>query len=213
MGVMAIFDNMNYFFENNGYKVVDRSLIPDNEVTFANAWGICDQDLFTKVLSEADLSFAAGKPFLNLAVTTSNHRPFTYPEGFIDIPSGTNREGAVKYCDYAIGELIRKASTKPWFNNTLIIVMADHCAGSAGQAELPFKEYQIPFIIYNPSLIQPQKADQLSSQVDVAPTLFGLLNWSYESKFFGKDILKMNPQDERHLLPTIKNWASSKKMA
>ena len=212
-GGYGYFDNMNYFFENNGYKVVDRSLIPDNEVTFANAWGICDQDLFTKVLSEADLSFAAGKPFLNLAVTTSNHRPFTYPEGFIDIPSGTNREGAVKYCDYAIGELIRKASTKPWFNNTLIIVMADHCAGSAGQAELPFMEYQIPFIIYNPSLIQPQKADQLSSQVDVAPTLFGLLNWSYESKFFGKDILKMNPQDERHLLPTIKNWASSKKMA
>ena len=210
-GGYGYFDNMNYFFENNGYKVVDRSLIPDNEVTFANAWGICDQDLFTKVLSEADLSFAAGKPFLNLAVTTSNHRPFTYPEGFIDIPSGTNREGAVKYCDYAIGELIRKASTKPWFNNTLIIVMADHCAGSAGQAELPFMEYQIPFIIYNPSLIQPQKADQLSSQVDVAPTLFGLLNWSYESKFFGKDILKMNPQDERAFIANYQKLGFIKK--
>ena len=196
-GGYGYFDNMNYFFENNGYSIVDRSKIPDNEVTFANAWGICDQDLFTKVINEADLSYAAGKPFLNLAVTTSNHRPFTYPDGFVDVPSGTNREGAVKYCDYAIGELIRKASTKPWFNTTLIVIMADHCAGSAGQAELPFMEYQIPLIIYNPGLIIPQKVDKLSSQVDVAPTLFGLLNWNYESKFFGKDILKMNKKEER----------------
>jgi phosphoglycerol transferase MdoB-like AlkP superfamily enzyme len=130
-------------------------------------------------------------------MTTSNHRPFTYPEGLIDIPSGKNREGAVKYCDYAIGELIRKASTKPWFINTLIVIMADHCAGSAGQSELPFMEYQIPLIIYNPGLIQPQRVDKLSGQIDVAPTLFGLLNWNYESKFFGKDIMKMRPDEER----------------
>ncbi len=196
-GGYGYFDNMNYFFENNGYNIIDHGQIPDNEVTFSNAWGICDQDLFTKVIKEADLSYAAGKPFLNLAMTTSNHRPFTYPEGFIDIPSGTNREGAVKYCDYAIGELIRKASVKPWFKNTLIVIMADHCAGSAGQAELPFMEYQIPLIVYNPNLIQPQRIDKLSSQIDVAPTLFGLLNWNYESKFFGKDILKMSKVDER----------------
>ena len=196
-GGYGYFDNMNYFFENNGYSIVDRTVIPDSEVTFANAWGVCDQDLFNRVLREADLSYAAGKPFLNLAMTTSNHRPFTYPEGMIDIASGTGREGAVKYCDYAIGELIRKASTKPWFSNTLIVIMADHCAGSAGQTELPFMEYQIPLIIYNPAIIQPQRIDKLSSQIDVAPTLLGLLNWNYESKFFGKDILKMKPEDER----------------
>ena len=196
-GGYGYFDNMNYFFENNGYSIVDRTLISDNEVTFANAWGVCDQDLLNKVLKEADFSFAAGKPFLNLAVTTSNHRPFTYPEGFIDIPSGTGRQGGVKYCDYAIGEFMGKAQTKPWFSNTLIVIMADHCAGSAGQTELPFLEYQIPLIIYNPTIIQPQRIDKLSGQIDVAPTLLGLLNWNYESKFFGKDILKMTSNDER----------------
>jgi len=196
-GGYGYFDNMNYFFENNGYQIVDRSDIPDDEVTFSNAWGVCDQDLFARVLREADKSYAAGKPFLNLAMTTSNHRPFTYPEGVVDIPSGKGREGAVKYCDYAIGELIRKASNKPWFSNTLIVIMADHCAGSAGQTELPFMEYKIPLIIYNPALITPQKNDKLSSQIDVAPTLLGLLNWNYESKFFGKDILKMKTEDER----------------
>jgi len=196
-GGNGYFDNMNYFFENNGYTIVDKSDIADSEVTFSNAWGICDQDLFNRVIREADRSFASGKPFLNLAMTTSNHRPFTYPEGFVDIPSGKNREGAVKYCDYAIGELIRNASKKPWFKNTLIVIMADHCAGSAGQAELPFMEYQIPLIIYNPGLIEPQRVDKLSGQIDVAPTLLGLLNWNYESKFFGKDIMKMKHEDER----------------
>ena len=196
-GGHGYFDNMNYFFKNNGYNIVDRTEIPDNEVTFANAWGVCDQDLFNRVLAESDLSFKAGKPFLNLIMTTSNHRPFTYPEGVIDIPSGIGRAGAVKYCDFAIGEFIRKASAKPWFQNTIFVIMADHCAGSAGQAELPFKDYQIPLIIYNPSIVQPQLVDKLSSQIDVAPTILALLNWNYESKFFGKDILKMKPEDER----------------
>jgi len=196
-GGHGYFDNMNYFFKNNGYNIVDRTEIPDNEVTFANAWGVCDQDLFNRVLAESDLSFKAGKPFLNLIMTTSNHRPFTYPEGVIDIPSGIGRAGAVKYCDFAIGEFIRKASAKPWFQNTIFVIMADHCAGSAGQAELPFKDYQIPLIIYNPSIVQPQLVDKLSSQIDVAPTILALLNWNYESKFFGKDILKMKTEDER----------------
>jgi len=196
-GGHGYFDNMNYFFKNNGYNIVDRTEIPDSEVTFANAWGVCDQDLFNRVLAESDLSYKARKPFLNLIMTTSNHRPFTYPEGVIDIPSGIGRAGAVKYCDFSIGEFIRKASSKPWFSNTLFVIMADHCAGSAGQAELPFKDYQIPLIIYNPSIIQPQRVDKLSSQIDVAPTLLALLDWNYESKFFGKDILKMKPEDER----------------
>ena len=196
-GGNGYFDNMNYFFENNGYQIMDKRSMEDSEITFANAWGVCDQDLFTRVIKEADMSFAEGKPFLNLAMTTSNHRPFTYPDGFIDIKSPGKRVGAVKYCDYAIGELIQKARKKPWFNNTIFVIVADHCAGSAGQTELPVLEYQIPCIIYNPNLIQPQKVDKLVSQIDLGPTLLGLMNWTYKSKFFGKDILKMTPADER----------------
>jgi len=130
-------------------------------------------------------------------MTTSNHRPFTYPNGVIDIPSHSGRPGGIKYCDFAIGEFIRKASEKPWYKNTLFVIMADHCAGSAGQAELPFMEYQIPFLIYNPGLVHPQQISKLSSQIDIGPTILGVLNWSYTSKFFGKDILKMKPEEER----------------
>ncbi len=196
-GGYGYFDNMNSFYENNGYSIVDHANFEENEINFSNAWGVCDEDLLNRVLKESDLSFVTGKPFLNLVMTTSNHRPFTYPNGRIDIKSPANRAGAVKYTDYAIGDFIRKAQKKPWFNNTLIVIMADHCAGSAGQTELPVLEYQIPLIVYNPLLIQPQQIDKLSSQIDVGPTLLGLMNWTYKTKFFGKDILKMTPNEER----------------
>lgn len=196
-GGYGYFDNMNYFFSHNGYQIVDRSDLSEEEITFTNAWGVCDQDIFNRTLKECDKSFASGKPFLNHVMTTSNHRPFTYPDGVIDIPSHSGRPGGVKYCDYAIGEFIRKASEKPWYKNTLFVIIADHCAGSAGQAELPFMEYQIPLIIYNPELVRPLKIDKLCSQIDAAPTLLGVMNWSYNSKFFGKDILKMAPEEER----------------
>ncbi|MBI5539309.1 MAG: sulfatase-like hydrolase/transferase [Bacteroidia bacterium] len=196
-GGNGYFDNMNAFYEKNGYTSIDKGDFEDNEINFENAWGVCDEDLLSKTIKEADLSFASGKPFLNLVMTTSNHRPFTYPNGRIDIISPANRQGAVKYTDYAIGDFIRKVQKKPWFNNTIIVIMADHCAGSAGQTELPVLEYQIPLIIYNPTLFPPQKIDKLSSQIDVAPTLLSMLNWTYKSKFFGKDIFKMTPAEER----------------
>ena len=195
-GGYGYFDNMNYYFSNNGYQIVDRSDLSEDEITFTNAWGVCDQDLFNRTLKECDKSFAEGKPFLNHVMTTSNHRPFTYPDGVIDIPSHTGRAGGVKYFDYAMGEFLRKASEKPWFRNTLFVIVADHCAGSAGQAELPFMEYQIPFMIYNPGLVRPQQIGKLCSQIDVAPTLLGVMNWSYKTKFFGKDIVKMAPFEE-----------------
>ncbi|MGE5428816.1 MAG: LTA synthase family protein [Methylococcaceae bacterium] len=196
-GGYGYFDNMNYYFSHNGYEIVDRNDLADDEITFANTWGVCDQDILNRTLKECDKSYSMGKPFLNHIMTTSNHRPFTYPDGVIDIPSHVSREGGVKYCDYAIGEFIRKAKSKPWFKNTLFVIVADHCAGSAGKAELPFMEYQIPLIVYNPYLIQPQKIDKLCSQIDVAPTVLGVMNWTYDSKFFGKDILKMAPDEER----------------
>jgi len=196
-GGNGYFDNMNNYFSHNGYEIVDKKSLEKDEITFSNTWGVCDQDIFNRALKECDKSFANGKPFLNHIMTISNHRPFTYPDGLIDIPSHTNRAGAVKYFDYAVGEFIRKASKKPWFKNTLFLIVADHCAGSSGKAELPFKEYQIPFLIYNPEIVRPQRVDKLCSQIDVSPTLLGVMNWSYQTKFFGKDITKMAPDEER----------------
>lgn len=194
------FDNMNYFFGNNGYNVVDRKEFRDDEVTFENAWGVCDEDLLTKASQVADKAYAENKAFYNFIMTTSNHRPYTYPDGKIDIPSHSGRSGAVKYTDYAIAKFLGESKNKPWFKNTLFVIVADHCASSAGKTALPLKKYHIPFMVYAPEIIKAEENNFLASQIDFAPTIMGLLNMDYTSKFFGKDILWENP--DRALLGT-----------
>jgi len=191
-GGYGYFDNMNAFFGNNGYRVVDRALVAKDDITFANAWGACDEDLYRWSLREADHSYAEKKPFFQFVMTTSNHRPYTYPEGKIDLPSKVSgRAGAVKYTDFAIGQFIHEASTHPWFKDTIFVIVADHCASSAGKTELPVQNYHIPLFIYAPGgQIPTGHVTELTSQVDYAPTLLGLLNWSYPSRFFGLDVRK-----------------------
>jgi phosphoglycerol transferase MdoB-like AlkP superfamily enzyme len=217
------FDNMNQYFGSNGYAVTDRSrslletdnfksphhIIPDSLVNFENAWGISDGDLYSSVIRDADEKFKAGKLFYDFVMTTSNHRPYTYPSGKIDIPSGSGREGAVKYTDYAIGEFINKIKSKPWFNNTVIIFIADHCASSAGRNEIDIAKYHISAIIYN---LQNQSAlniTKICSQLDLYPTLFSLLNWEYNSNLYGKNVLSDEYQP-RALLGTYQKLAYMK---
>ncbi len=189
-GGYGYFDNMNYFFGNNGYRVLDRAAVAKDDITFANAWGACDEDLLRWTTRDADVAYAAGKPFHFFVMTTSNHRPFTYPDGKIDLPSKiSGRDGAVKYTDYAIGQFLKAAEAKPWFRNTIFVIVADHCASVAGRTALPVQNYHIPLIIYAPGgQIAPGHVKQLMSQVDFAPTLLGLLHWSYASRFFGVDV-------------------------
>lgn len=186
-GGFGYFDNMNYYFSSNGFDIVDRASMEDDEITFANAWGVCDENLFSRSIKEADKSYKQHKPFFQFVLTTSNHRPFTYPDGKIDIPSGDGRQGAVKYADYAIGQFVKEASTKPWFDNTVFIFVADHGPGSAGRQELAPKEHRIPFIVYAPQIFKAKTYDTYISQLDIAPTLLSLLNFSYDSYFFGRD--------------------------
>jgi phosphoglycerol transferase MdoB-like AlkP superfamily enzyme len=201
-GGYGYFDNMNYFFSHNGYQVVDRKAIADKDIHYENIWGVADEDLFTLSLKELDLNYAKKKPFFSQIMTVSNHRPFTYPGGRIDIPSHTNQEGAVKYTDYAIGKFLREAQSKPWFNNTIFIIVADHCASSAGKTELPANRYHIPMIIYAPKLIKPQVFEKLTAQIDIAPTILGLSGISYQSKFFGLDIFNVKPNQEFAFIST-----------
>ncbi len=203
-GGYGYFDNMNTFFGGNGYRVVDRNSVTKEDITFANAWGACDEDLYRWTLREADQAHSSGKPFHFFAMTTSNHRPFTYPEGRIDLPPKVSgRAGAVRYTDHAIGEFLRAATDKPWFKHTVFVIVADHCAESAGRTELPVQNYHIPLIIYAPGgQIAPGRIKTLTSQIDYAPTLLGLLNWSYPSRFFGYDVRRISSKDGHALVGT-----------
>ncbi len=205
-GGNSFFDNMGYFFSNNGYQVLDRSKIPDNRVHHETAWGAADEDAFDIALDECDQTYSKGKLFFNHIMTVSNHRPFTYPDGRIDIPSAAQRrEGAVKYTDYAIGKFLKDASHKPWFNNTIFVIVADHCAKSAGKTDLPINRYHIPCFVYAPQLVNPKIENRLFSQIDLAPTILGMMNLSYESRFMGFDLFRTSPKNDRLFISTYQN--------
>ena len=203
-GGYGYFDNMSYFFSNNSYDVVDRSALKDEEIAYENIWGVADENLFDLALRELNTNTRQGPVFAHV-MTTSNHRPFTYPDGRIDIPSHTSRQGAVKYTDYAIGRFIKRASREPWFNSTVFIIVADHCASSAGKTDLPVSKYHIPMLIYSPAHVAPGVMDRLMSQIDIEPTVLGMLNFSYTSKFYGYDMFQLEPGRERAFISTYQN--------
>ena len=186
---IGFFDNMNAFFSGNGYRIVDQMDFEDNEITFQNAWGVSDEDLYNKAIKEANKSLDAKKPFFFHIMTTSNHRPYTYLDGKIDIPPGTGRAGAVKYTDYALNQFIQNAKMQRWFDDTIFVIVADHCAGSAGKVGLPVEKYHIPLFIYSPKYITYGEISKVASQIDIAPTVLALLNFNYKSYFFGSNIL------------------------
>ncbi len=202
-GGRGYFENMNEFFSGNGYQIVDQTTVPDGEIHFSNAWGMADEDLYRQAIKVADRESRQHKPFFLQLMTTSNHRPYTYPDGRIDIPSGTGRAGAVKYTDYAIGQFLQQAQQKKWFDNTIFVIVADHQAGSAGKRALPIERYHIPLWIYSPALVKPAVSSELASQIDIAPTLLGILNMNYLSCFFGHDVLLSPPH--RALIANYQN--------
>src|SRR5882672_7727140 len=197
-GGYAYFDNMGAFFSANGYTVVDRTSIGSEDISFENIWGVADEDLFKMATAQLDKRWAEHKPFFAHIMTVSNHRPFAYPAGRIDIPTGT-REGAVKYTDFAIGQFIDRARAKPWFGRTLFAIVADHTHKGRGHSELPPENYHIPLIVYSPGHVRLGRVDTLASQIDVGPTLLGMLDFSYRSRFFGHDILREGANHQRAL--------------
>jgi phosphoglycerol transferase MdoB-like AlkP superfamily enzyme len=196
-GGYGYFDNMNAYFAANDYRIVDRTDFPKETVMSENIWGVADEALFDNVIRTFDAKSAADKPFFAHIMTTSNHRPYTYPDGRIDIPSPGGRDGAVKYTDYAIGKFIKDAKAKPWFKDTLFVIVADHCAAVAGKSKLPVENYHIPLIFYAPGLLKPASYSPIVSQIDIAPTLMEILGKDGNDQFFGRSLFRKGTAPER----------------
>lgn len=200
-GGYGAFDNMNQFFGSNGYEVHDREEIPKDKIHHGNIWGVADEDLYTMAMQQFDRVHASGKPFFAHVMTTSNHRPYTFPAGRGPWPQG-NRDSAVAYTDWAIGDFVRRARAHPWFANTIFVITADHCASSAGKAALPTFRYHIPMWVYSPGHVEPGRFTEMISQVDIAPTVLGMLGMDYDSEFYGVDVFQRPPDSARAFIGT-----------
>jgi phosphoglycerol transferase MdoB-like AlkP superfamily enzyme len=196
-GGYGYFDNMNAYFGDNDYTVLDRVGFPKESIAFENVWGVADESLYDNALRQIDADHASGKPFFAQIMTTSNHRPFTYTDGRIDIPSPGGRKGAVKYTDWAIGHFVEEARKRPWFGDTLFVFVADHCASVAGKTELPVDKYLIPLILWAPGIVAPGRNDQPISQIDIPPTVLDVLGASGDDFFFGRAAAERAPGETR----------------
>ena len=169
---------------------------------FSTIWGVCNEDLYNRAIEECRKADQSGQPFLLTMLSVSNHRPFTYPKGRIpENPDERTRENAVKYTDYAIGRFFKNAKKERFWTNTVFVVVADHGARVYGSQTIPMKSYEIPCFILGPSVVKkPDAIGVLGGQVDVSPTVLGLIGRPYVSTFFGRDLFKIQSRSGRSLL-------------
>ncbi len=189
-GGRGIFDGMRSYAVRNGYdRFVEQKHF--EHPTFTTIWGVCDEDLFQRTLTECRDIAKNGQPFLATVLSVSNHKPYTYPRGRIpEDPEERRREFAVKYSDYALGQFFRAARQESFWTNTIFVVVADHGARVYGEQSIPIHSYEIPLVIVGPAVVNtPRQIGELGCSLDVAPTILGLIGRPYASVFFGRDLL------------------------
>lgn len=182
------FDNMRGFFLGNGFtRIVDQ----DNyeKPVFTGSWGVSDEDLFSRADAEFRGLHAQAKPFFGLVFSSSNHDPFEFPDGRIELyeqPKQT-RNNAAKYADYAIGTFFRKAMASPYWKDTVFLIVADHDSRVLGQDLVPIANFHIPGLILGADIV-PRRDPRIVSQVDLAPTLLSLIGIDDPTPMTGQDL-------------------------
>lgn len=172
-----------------------------------NVWGISDKDLF---LAANDVFKNEKKPFFAIVQTSDNHRPYTIPEADTDFENkmvakeelvkygfGSLEEyNTFRYSDYCFRKFMEAAGQEKYFHNTIFVFIGDH--GVAGNATAMYppawtshrlSDEHVPLLFYAPYLIEPQVREEVVSQIDVLPTIAGLLQMPYTNTTLGRDLL------------------------
>jgi len=199
-GGEAHFDNMRGFFTGNGFQqVVDRSEI-QNPI-FEGSWGVSDEDLFNKSLERLKQLHSENKPFFSLIFSSSNHEPFEFPDGRIELHDANKQtvNNAVKYADYALGKFIADAKQQDYWKDTVFLIVADHDNRVYGDSLVPIHKFHIPGLILGAD-IQPKRIAAIASQIDLGATLLSLMGISSEHPMIGRDFVKDSESPGRAMM-------------
>ncbi|HZW65044.1 MAG TPA: sulfatase-like hydrolase/transferase [Hanamia sp.] len=172
-----------------------------------NVWGISDKHLFLE--SEKILSQQT-KPFFAIIQTADNHRPYTIPPEDTDFERRVVNEDTLHkygfeslkefqsfcYTDYCFKTFIETAKQKPWFNNTIFAFVGDHGVEGETSALYPdawekgsLSDEHVPLLFYAPQLLDEAARHEVVSQIDILPTLAGMVHQSYTNTTLGRDLL------------------------
>jgi phosphoglycerol transferase MdoB-like AlkP superfamily enzyme len=192
-GGAANFDDMRAFFLGNGFdRVIEqRDFI---QPSFVATWGVSDEDLVERANEE--FRRPRDRPFFALLLSSSNHEPFEIPVGRIEPYNSPlhTRENAIKYADHAIGHFFALARREAYFANTVFVVVADHDARVKGAPLVPLERFRVPALVIGPGVpVGPY--DRVASQIDLAPTLLGLMGIAATLPTPGRNLLRL-PDDD-----------------
>ncbi len=188
------FDNMRAFFLGNGFNsVVDRQDFATPK--FVGSWGVSDEDLFAKAHERIRALDAGDRPFFMLVFSSSNHTPFEFPDGRIELFDAQKQtvHNAVKYADHALGQFIAQARSSRQWAQTLFLIVADHDTRVYGDELVPVGKFHTPGVILGAD-VAARRIDSLVSQIDLAPTLLSLMGVDGEHPFPGRDLTRTLPE-------------------
>lgn len=202
------FDNMQRFFVGNGFASV-RGVDAIANPVFMGSWGASDEDLFNSAHARFEALNAQARPFFSLVFTSSNHEPFEFPDGRIELYAEPKQrvENAVKYADFALGEFFRKAQQSSYWEDTIFLVVADHDTRVYGDELVPVSKFRIPGLILGGS-IEPRTISAVTSQIDLLPTVVSLAGVSAWTASLGQDLSDASqPPADRAMMQFGSNFA------
>lgn len=191
------FDNMASWFYGNGFdEIIDEEMFVNPG--FHGVWGVSDEDLVKRSNDEFKALYAKDQPFVSVMFSTTNHTPFDFPEGRIELIEGVevnSVKNAIKFADYAIGLFVDLARKEDYYKDTVFVVASDHNVRVYGDDLLPYTMFRIPGLIFGEG-IEPKKIDRLTMQPDILATaldLIGIDDLKYP--ILGKSIFEDHKKD------------------
>lgn len=195
-------DNKEGFFRQHGISRFIGTEDYQNPTFVDPVWGVSDRDVYQRANAEFR-DMAEQGPFLGVILTLSNHAPFNLPEPlpFTLIETGSDMDGrynGMRYADWALGEFFRQASKEPYFNNTLFVITGDHGFASPPMiTPMQLSRFHVPLLFYAPGLLgnKGQRRQTVASQVDIVPSIFGLLGLKDPHQCWGRNLFALGAED------------------
>ncbi len=189
------FDNMKAWFLGNGFdKVIDEGKMP--ACNYIGTWGICDEEVVGFADTEYKRLNDNKKAFMSVVFSTSNHSPFDFPDGKIELVSGVKKKSvknAIKYADYAIGQMIAKAKQNGYYDNTVFLIVSDHNVRVYGDDTVPVNMFHIPGLILGGG-IKPLVYEKTSTHPDITATALDLVGADFNYPLLGHSIFSEKKQ-------------------
>jgi phosphoglycerol transferase MdoB-like AlkP superfamily enzyme len=197
-------DNQEGFFRNQGMtRFVGRKDYLNPK--YVNpTWGVSDEDMYSRALVELE-EIAKNSPFYAILQTLSNHTPYVLPSPLpvdpVPAESGPLAEHltAMKYSDWALGQFFKAAKQSSYYDETLFVITGDHGFGVPQQLTgIDILMFHVPLLLIGPGVRDAygSRSSIVGTQVDIVPTIVGLLGQPFVHQSWGRNLLAL-PEGDR----------------